>query len=311
MAEEITTTQAPAGGEQTTTGAVGSSESNSTPTPSFSGLSSTELAEMVTKLSQSGGEPEATKPEGTPQQAVEKPKVDVPQKFLNPDGTPNIENLAKSYTELEKSYGRAQNTVQENNELKQQITYMNQVMADMKSSYDDIQKKLTQPSVSNEGKRQYTEAELDLIQNDPGKFVEQEIARKLDERDSKLKEEARTARLTDYEMFSAVNKARSELPGFKALEPEISKLIDGPAINQHPEAVKIAYDSLIGKQMPQITEFVRNEAFKKGYEQAKLDLSKQVEGGGRDTSPVGFDGLDMKSATSDDLAKILPRRVGG
>ena len=308
MAEEITTTQAPVSSEPVSTGAVGSSESNSTPTPNFSGLSSAELAEMVTKLSQSGGEPEATKPEGP---VPEKPKVDVPQKFLNPDGTPNIENLAKSYTELEKSYGRAQNTVQENTELKNQVEYMNQVMADMKTSYDEIQKKLTQPSVSNDGKRQYTEAELDLIQNDPGKFVEQEIARKLDERDGKLKEEARTARLTDYEMFSAVNKARAELPGFKALEPQISKLIESPAINQHPDAIKLAYDSLIGKQMPQITEFVRNEAFKKGYDQAKLDLSKQVEGGGRDTSPVGLESINMKSATSEDLAKILPRRVGG
>jgi hypothetical protein len=302
MAEEITTTQAPVSSEPVSTGAVGASEATTTEQPNFSGLSSTEIAEMLTKLNQPGGEPEA-KPEGTPQ---EKPQI-VPQKFLNPDGTPNIENLAKSYAELEKSYGRAQNSVQENAELKSQIDYMNQVMADMKASYEDIQKKISQPQVSQTGKRQYTEEELDMIQNDPGEFVKRELARELETRDAKLKEETRTARLTDYEMFTAVNKARSELPGFKSLEPEISKIIEQPFINQHPDAIKFAYDSLIGKQMPQITDFVRNEAYKKGYEQAKNDLSKQVEGGGRDTSPVSLGGIDINGATSDQLGKILPR----
>ena len=309
MVEEITTTPAPVGAEQTTTGSVGTSESTSTPMPNFSGLSSTDIAEMLTKLNQAGGEPEAKpeiKPEGTSQEA--KPKVDIPSKFLNPDGTPNIENLAKSYREIESAYGKAQGTVKENEELKNQVNYMNQVLADIKTSYDDLKNKVSQPAQkTTTGQRQYTQEELDMIQNDPGAFVEREITKKLEERDSKLREEARTARLTDYEMFTATNKARSELPGFKSLEPEVAKIIDSPFINQHPDAIKFAYDSLIGKQMPQITDFVRQEAFKKGYEQAKSDLSKQVEGGGRDTSPVNLENINMKTATSEDLAKILPR----
>jgi len=50
----------------------------------------------------------ALTPEGTPPATAE-PRFQIPDKFLNPDGTPNVEAMAKSYTELERAFGEQGN----------------------------------------------------------------------------------------------------------------------------------------------------------------------------------------------------------
>jgi hypothetical protein len=299
---------------------VGATPSN----PNFSSMTSADIAEMIAKLNQPGGEPSPVT-EGKPQvnEALQKEgsKPVIPPKFLNPDGSPNVEALAKSYAEIEKAYGRSMNASKENEELKNQVAYMNQIVADVKASYDDLKNQISQPG-SQPGTQQptpervYTPEELELLEKNPGEFVRREARKEVDalkrellQKDDKSKEEARVARLVDYEMFTALNRARQSLPSFQALEPKIAELINQPFINQHPDAIPFAYYSLLGQQMPQIAESIRNDYYKQGYEAAKADLAKQVEGGGRDTAPAtaGLENIDIKKATSDQLAKVLPR----
>lgn len=63
----------------------------------------------------------ALTPEGTPPAPAE-PRFQIPDKFLNPDGTPNVEAMAKSYTELERAFGEQGNKLGTMTQLFQEIT---------------------------------------------------------------------------------------------------------------------------------------------------------------------------------------------
>lgn len=62
----------------------------------------------------------ALTPEGTPPATAE-PRFQIPDKFLNPDGTPNVEAMAKSYTELERAFGEQGNKLGTMTQLLQEI----------------------------------------------------------------------------------------------------------------------------------------------------------------------------------------------
>lgn len=64
--------------------------------------------------------PAAPAPEGAPVPPVE-PRIQIPDKFKNPDGTPNIEAMAKSYTELERAFGDQGNKLGTVTQLLQEI----------------------------------------------------------------------------------------------------------------------------------------------------------------------------------------------
>lgn len=64
--------------------------------------------------------PTTPAPEGTPPPPAE-PRFQIPDKFLNPDGTPNIEAMAKSYTQLERAFGDQGNKLGTVTQLLQEI----------------------------------------------------------------------------------------------------------------------------------------------------------------------------------------------
>lgn len=53
--------------------------------------------------------------------ALAEPRIKIPDKFLNPDGTPNIEAMAKSYTELERAFGDQGNKLGTMTQLMQEL----------------------------------------------------------------------------------------------------------------------------------------------------------------------------------------------
>lgn len=66
----------------------------------------------------------ATQPPTTPAPAPAAPPVtepQIPDKFKNPDGTPNIAALVKSYTELERSYGEQGNKLGQMSQLQKEL----------------------------------------------------------------------------------------------------------------------------------------------------------------------------------------------
>ena len=130
-----TASPAPAAPEPVT--AASASTPVAQPTPQFQpGDRSPELFEALLNLPE-GTDPStlfkspetatpaaATQPPTTPAPAPAAPPVtepQIPDKFKNPDGTPNIAALVKSYTELERAYGEQGNKLGQMSQLQQEL----------------------------------------------------------------------------------------------------------------------------------------------------------------------------------------------
>ena len=286
MADEITTTP----------------DSGSSPTvstmPDLSGKSSSEIESSIGQMNQEGGEQQ--KQEAQPN--AEQPNPDVPDKFKDKDGNVNLGNILNSYKQAEQKIGQYGNINHENQQLKAHLQQSQQMIDDMK-----VQSQ--QPQQQDEEKPQYTDEETDMIQKDPKKYINQIM----DQRDKANEQKTRDQRVRDYEMITAVGKARETLPEFKALEPQIEELANKEYINQHPDAVPMLYNSVIGGMMPQIVDSAKKEAYTEGYEKAKAEMKLQVEGGGKDTTPVdmSLNREAIRGQSSAELEKYLPHAGDG
>lgn len=277
----------------------------------FSGKSSADIEALLGKMTQ-GGEQGIAQKQGVQDKPVsgqlEKPndqELQVPDKFKNPDGTLKVESLLKSYTDAEKTLSRYGNVNHENETLKQQMTQMQQLVEDLRSAY--LEK--SQTKTKEEGSVEYTPEEIEEIQKNPKAFIAREVQRVIADRDNKNTEVQREQRIRDYELLSAVNKARETLPEFSKLEPEIQKLADKEFITPHPEMIPILYNSVLGQKLPSIVDYVKQSSFKEGYDKAKQEMKLQVEGGGKDTSPVdiSLDNSNIDKLSASELEKILPK----
>jgi len=298
--------------------------------PNLAGLDSNKIAEMISAL-QGGGQKEPVKTndyippappapdspaykkpgEEEPQQKLDaenKQPVEIPDKFKNSDGSPNIDALSKSYQELEQGYGKLQNAAYENDKLKQQLSLMDNMIKDYRVELEN-KSKVTNPQT---GEREYTPEELKMLEENPGKFVSMEIDKKLGEIEKRTTQKNNEQREREYKVLTAVNQARANLPGFKAVESEVEGLLKKDFFDvSSPESVETAYHAAIGMKINDIVNAVRDKSFKEGMEHSKKLMSSQVEGGGRDTTPVGanignisLDSLRGKSAA--EIAKLLP-----
>jgi hypothetical protein len=290
--ESLNQSTAPAATPAATSPAANTSQG----TPNLSGKNTGDIEAMLRAstnpdLSLPIEEEEIT-PAAIPEKPAE-PKLDVPDKFKNPDGTPNVANLTKSYTELEKQFGRLNNINKENEILKQHLD-------DLKQEIESVKNAPTR----QDSKPVYTQEELELLQNDPKRFVEMAI----DKRMQGQAEEARKNRLQDYEILTAINKARESLPGFKDLEPEIEQLADQEFIGRSPKAIPFMYYAALGQKAESLITSARDKAYKEGYEKAKGDLKLQVEGSGRDSAPadMNINRDTVGKMSSEELSKILP-----
>jgi len=288
--------------------------------PSTAGMSSAEIAQLLQGQTQQGGtppDPEAAKPP-EPEAPQQKPEgepqgVEIPKKFLNPDGTPNIENLAKSYSEIEKAYGRSQSAIKENDMLKQQVDYLNNVAQDLQKQYEDLSAGSGAKS-RLDGKESTTEEEEEMIQNDPKRFVALEVNRILDQRDKAQSVELSKQRIGDYKKLTAINYAKQNFPGFDHLEGQVNEFLQQDWVGDDPAAVEGAYYAALGRSVPQMMASVKDESFKSGYEQAKKDMGVHVPNGSRGISPVASGNISEEQAqnmSASDLRKILPRADDG
>ena len=282
--------------EITTTPDSGSSPTVST-MPDLAGKSSSEIESSIGQMNQGGGE--QPKEEAQQQQPAEQPQV--PDKFKDKDGNVNIGNILSSYKQAEQKIGQYGNINHENEQLKAQLQQSQQVIDDIKAQQSQVQ--------SEQEKPEYTDEETDMIQKDPKKYINQ----LLDQREKAGEQKTRDQRIRDYEMITAVGKARETLPEFKALEPQIEELANKEYVNQHPEAVPMLYNSVLGSMMPQIVDSAKKEAYSEGYEKAKAEMKLQVEGGGKDTTPVdmSLNREAIRGQSSAELEKYLPHAGDG
>jgi hypothetical protein len=288
--------------------------------PSVSSRSSADILSMINQPAQpsvnpnnvAGSKPEdvkpvdQTKPATTPFDELDK----VPDKFKNPDGTLDVKRLLGSYLEAEKGLSKLSNVSHETKQAQTELEMYKQLAQDFKSQLDLAKQ---QPPVGaqnpNALEPEYTEEEIKLIQNNPREWMKQELEKTLQQRDQKQGEESRAQRLKDYEMLTAINKARESLPGFRDVEPEINQMVDQEWVGDDPRAIETLYHAAIGKKTEALVNYASQKAYKEGYEKAKIDLKMQVDGGGQDSAPIdtSVNLESVRDLSSAELKKVLPR----
>lgn len=284
--------------DQTAVESAGAEQTVDSGTPDLSGKSTSELAELLGSI-KSGEKSAEQQPQGQPKQ---EPKLQtkpdglaIPDKFKNPDGTPNIAGLLKSYDETSKQMHRLMNTEATNRQLQEQLAQLQQKIESISNGTEE-QKQGAQ--------LQYTPEELEMLEKDPKKFIELETEKRVSGKFNELMKE----QTLNSQISAAVNKARAELPGFQDLEPEIEALADKEFIGRHPEAIPFMYYATLGQKTEALVNAARSKSYQEGYEKAKADMKLQVEGGGKDTTPadlnISQDSLEKMSSA--ELAKILP-----
>lgn len=286
------------------------SQANSS--PDVSGKSTSEIAAMLGQLSQGGIEQpkeqapaEANIPEqGQAAQVKPQDAVPIPDKFKNPDGTPNLAALTKSYSELEKQFGRMSNTAKENEMLRQHLADMQQEIEQSKQAQVTQQVNNGTANLEN-----LTPEELNLLQNKPKEFVSMQVKKELEA----SRAEERKQRMADYELHTAINKARSELPGFTDLEGEIEKIAEQQFIGKSPQAIPFMYFAALGQKTEALVNSAKTKAYQEGYEKAKADMKLSVEGSGKDSTPadIGLNPDTVAKMSASEMEKLLPKSNRG
>jgi hypothetical protein len=286
--------------------------------PDVSGKSSGDILSMINGANQVQS-PQPANPANEPVKAVDpnapktepvKPDpnaVQIPDKFKNPDGTLNTDNLLKSYLEAEKGLSKQANVSHETNQKLAEAEIYKKYAEDLKAKLDQTLAQNQAPK--NTESSEYTEEEIKLIQENPRAWLRQELAKELQAEKQKSSEESSKQREQDYMMLTAINKARETLPAFAAVENEIKELANQEWVGNDPKAIETLYYAAIGKKNEGLVAFAVEKARKEAYEQAKKDIQMQVDGGGRDSAPVdvGTTVSAAKNATTEELGKMLPR----
>jgi len=285
--------------------------------PDISGKSSGDILSMINSANQVQS-PQPANPANEPVKAVDPnaPKTEpakadpnalpIPDKFKNPDGTLNTDNLLKSYLEAEKGLSQQANlTHQTKQQLAEAEIYKNYA-EELKKQLEQVQ---TQPQTQQTDDTEYTEEEIQLIKENPRVWLKREVAKELQAEKLKASEETSKQREQDYMMLTAINKARETLPAFAAVENEINELANQEWVGNDPQAIETLYYAAIGKKNEGLVAYAVEKARKEAYEQAKKDIQMQVDGGGRDSAPVdiGTTVSAAKDATTEELGKMLPR----
>jgi hypothetical protein len=284
--EQVTTTASAAGTPAVSTATTGSAM------PEYGKMSSSDLEGMINAKPTEDQAAQGISPETKPAVGEEKPIAPaVPDKFKNPDGSVNLDNLIKSYSEAEKKLGQTGNASHENELLKQQIQDLYSEMEQSKALQEELKSKFEMPQ------EELTQEQLTR------KIIREEMM--------KQEQDSRKQRIADYEILSAINQAREKLPNFKEFEPEIEALSKqtNEFVKQSPKAVELLYNAVVGMKAPELVGIATKKAFQDGYEKAKAEMKMQVEGGGRDTTPVdvGLNASSVGSMSAAELEKILPK----
>jgi len=284
--------------------------------PDLEGKSSEDLAAM---LDNPGGGPTAPKPapevkpevaslegaldepkslgEGrTPEVApVEAPKFDIPEKFQNADGTPNLEALIKSQADGQSYASQVKNELTESQKQHAEIQATNKAMQD---EYQQWQEQKEADSPEAKAEREADPAKM-------AEYNEKKITAAVDKRfaDAEKKHQG------DMEVNAAANRARQELPMFAKFEKDIQKMLGDNDMPYSKQSLEIGYNAVVGQQMPQLLKEAKNGAYSEGYAKAKAELGKHVESGGKASSPadgLGFSKDQINDLKEEELRALLP-----
>ena len=184
-----------------------------------------------------------TGPKTAPTSKETEPRdYEIPDKFKNPDGSVNIEAMAKSYVNMESMYGKQQTTVQQVNELQQIVIALQQQIAQQAQSNaqpadqltpEEIQAKLEEDNdkfweIYNENPRQ---AIADLIKEVVSPIIEP--VQQSFQQQQQVQEWSK--------QISAFEKDHAD---FYDLLPDIKGIIDANKeyFDTHENGLQLAYD---------------------------------------------------------------------
>lgn len=293
--------------------------------PDLSGMSKEDLAGLLDKVNAGGKEQGIPPPTMvSPQQAIQ-PKGGQPDltNVLNKFGldaaqvqaNPALQKLAQSYSEAERNlsghFQQVSDLKKENEEIKRIAQEYDEYIRELKSSGSQAN---PSNSTVNKDNIAWTADQVEAFNKDPMGFMANEIKKGVqDGVQSELKKFSQKSsedRIADNQILMAINNARQNFEGFKYLEPQIKEILDQDFIDRNPKAIEFAYQAALGKEFPKLMQTAQNKAFTEGYEKAKSEMGKQVEAGGRSSTPIG-DGVyninDLRNMSKEDLSKMINR----
>jgi hypothetical protein len=215
------------------------------------------------------GEPEPPAPDAAKPEPPE-PRVDIPDKFKNPDGSPNLEALVQSYREMESVYTRS-NQVEQFAKLQQMVINLQQQIARQGQQQQVQTQAVTAPQAPQPTKEELdaqAKAEVDkfwedysedprtaitkLVQNTVKNAVKSEVEPSVSQLAQKVEPIIQNAEYqTRVEEYHAqVMEAKKDRPDFDEMLPEMRKVIDefGDVLKSRPDAVVMAYNLAKARQ---------------------------------------------------------------
>ncbi len=212
------------------------------------------------------GEPEPPAPDAAKPEPPE-PRVDIPDKFKNPDGSVNMEALIKSYTDMESTYSRA-SQVEQFTKLQQTVIDLQQQIARQQQAQTQTSHPPQAPQPTKEELEAQAKAEADkfwedynedprtaitkLVQDTVKNAVKSEVEPSVSQLAQKVEPIIQNAeyqaRVEEYQ--TQIMEAKQARPDFDDMLPEMRKVIDefGDVLRSRPDAVTMAYNLAKARQ---------------------------------------------------------------
>lgn len=179
-------------------------------------------AETQAALQAAASAEPAPTPEANPPAPAD-PGIAIPDKFKNPDGTPNVEAMAKSYTELERAYGEQGNKLGVVSQLQQEL--------------QQLRSQLTQPPAP--------QAQPEPVVDDTPKFPWEE----------EMTPEQREKALEEYYADPIAAQAKRDQQTMRAMEHRVAKTLESALKPLAPVIQKHQLDAEVSNYKAKISDF--------------------------------------------------------
>jgi len=203
-------------------------------------------------------EPEGPKPDPDAEPKETEPRIDVPDKFRNPDGSVNVDALVKSYTNMESMYSKQAPQLQKLDELQQTVVALQQQITQQAQADNNNAPEGEQ--LTPEEIQAQAEADLEKFWEEYNENPKQAIAKlvrdslksELEPLNQKviplIQEREQQARVDGW--AAKVQEAKQTLPDFETMVPAMKEVIAeyGEVITSREDAVMVAYNLAKSKQ---------------------------------------------------------------
>ena len=260
---------------------------------------------------------------GAPTPAPVTPDIIVPDKFKNPDGSVNVEAMAKSYINMEQLYSKSQNP-QQFAELKETNQQLQELVATLKSQNEPAKPQMTPEQIQAQ-KEAEVDRLADLQMNDPiayrdemAKMISEQVLSTINPRIEPLVEhhnESEQVKAFSDQLDTIYNAKYKDKPEeFEALLPEMRSILlelgdDFYASAKNP--VEIAHNLALGRRAntapaaPTVEELLNNPDFVAKFTQnpavKKIVVQQHMEDIKNNPTPpvMGAGGLPPSTAPVD------------